>query len=187
MENMAAAKAALRTTISSRLKNLTQAQVTQQSDAVVTNALRLPQYQKARSIGVYLSMPTGEIQTREIVQDALRTGKSVFVPYIERGVLDMRMFRLADLEDFESLNRDKWGIPSLPAESLADREEANDSLDLIFMPGVAFAHGSLKRLGHGKGYYDRFLSSHKKTGGGETPLLGMSLQSFYLCGQAPEA
>jgi 5-formyltetrahydrofolate cyclo-ligase len=39
-------------------------------------------------------------------------------------------------------------------------------------PGVAFDE-SFARLGHGKGYYDRFLNGyHKNRVGSSTPLLG---------------
>ncbi|THH13350.1 hypothetical protein EW146_g6846 [Bondarzewia mesenterica] len=43
-----------------------------------------------------------------------------------------------------------WGT-AMDAES--------DSLDVIFLPGIAFDR-SMSRLGHGKGYYDRFIASY---------------------------
>ena len=40
----------------------------------------MPEYQAARTISVYLSMPGGEISTSEIVRNALDEGKKVFIP-----------------------------------------------------------------------------------------------------------
>lgn len=126
-------------------------------------------------------MPGGEVQTASIVRDAFSQGKQVYVPYIYQ--LDsaatqgrksmMEMLALRSIEDYESLQPDKWGIPSLDAESLPSREnclgghgllglsgpsteKSEYGLDMIVMPGLAFDE-NFGRLGHGKGYYDHFL------------------------------
>ncbi|MCJ1313800.1 hypothetical protein MMC25_007480 [Agyrium rufum] len=114
-------------------------------------------------------MPSGEISTTTLVADALSKGKRVFVPYLYRegSTSLMDMVRLASQEDYEGLERDKWGIPSVSAASVRQRErcigENGDSdladLDIIVVPGVAFDIG-MRRLGHGKGYYDRFFSRY---------------------------
>lgn len=153
---------------------------------VATNKLfSLTEYQNAKRIGVYLSMPSGELSTTSIVRDALTKGKEVFIPYIytveppamlpKTSVMDM--LALESMEEFESLEADKWGIPSLkndqvhgkkncfggsgltfPAEEQTTSHE-NQGLDLIVMPGMAFDQG-FRRLGHGKGYYDHFLTRY---------------------------
>lgn len=124
-------------------------------------------------------MPNGEIQTDLIVRDALASGKHVFVPYLHKSGLPaaggptrlMDMVSLRDVQDYESLQRDKWGIPSVdPATvdqrqrtvgELGGRRSEDASLDLILLPGVAFdtdpSTGVIRRLGHGKGFYDYFL------------------------------
>lgn len=83
----------------------------------------------------------------------------------------MDMIRIYTLQDFRSLKPDRWGIPSLDPESVPTRhnsfgglgvnrdnkaEHHDSSLDLMIVPGVAF-DTNLDRLGHGMGYYDRFL------------------------------
>jgi 5-formyltetrahydrofolate cyclo-ligase len=129
-------------------------------------------------------MPHGEVSTRNVVQDALSSGKQVFIPYIHTinmgpnsTVPIMDMLSLNSVLDFESLQPDKWGIPSLSTDTIFTRENclggrgissqescANSDergLDLIVMPGMAF-DSELKRLGHGKGYYDNFLNRYAK-------------------------
>ena len=150
----------------------------------------------AGKISVFLSMPKGEIKTDQIVRQAFRDQKQVFVPFITReismrsGVKNqvMDMVSLDSLKDYEALQPDAWGIPSVKAESIQGRrrclpvETANgEELDLVVMPGVAFDKGR-RRLGHGKGYYDSFLSRYERTfkardADSAMPFLGMSLTS----------
>jgi len=50
---------------------------------------------------------------------------------------------------------------------------------LTFFSGVAFDR-SLSRLGHGKGYYDRFISSYIASGRNKPFLVGLSLREQML-------
>jgi len=147
------------------------------AQTVVSLLKDLPEYQRAQRISVYLSMP-GEISTLDILEDAFKQEKKVFIPYIhsDREMSPpsvMEMLALRSKQDFDELKPDKWGIPSLTQESIPSREncmgdlgrpardqigieEGEGGLDLIVMPGLAF-DSELHRLGHGKGYYDIFL------------------------------
>ncbi|KAH0608603.1 uncharacterized protein H6S33_001737 [Morchella sextelata] len=75
----------------------------------------------------------------------------------------MDMLSLFSQADYESLEPDSWGIPTIPEHSVPGRSNCLDheGLDLIVMPGVAFDEG-FRRLGHGKGYYDYFLARYKQ-------------------------
>jgi 5-formyltetrahydrofolate cyclo-ligase len=139
----------------------------------------MPEYKAARRISVYLSMPGGEISTSNIVRDALDQGKRVFIPYTynrsnsseaqPRSIMDM--VELQSMNDFESLQPDKWGIPTPSEDSISSRAncfggmgitngnttDISEGLDLIVMPGMAF-DSHYGRLGHGKGFYDYFLT-----------------------------
>lgn len=100
------------------------------------------------------------------------------------------MLRLRDAAEFEGLARDAWGIPSLGKEGLEDREEATakggdeNGVDLVVVPSVAF-DGTMGRLGHGKGYYDRWLERYKmglgEGAGGRMPFLGMLSLLDWMC------
>ena len=125
-------------------------------------------------------MPGKEIDTQALVCQAMRDGKAVFVPYIHRPGDDQSkvidMLELESLEDLARLGRDAWGIPSLSLNSVSQRrnavgglgvttkanntnEDIRPSLDLILVPGLAFDRSG-GRLGHGKGFYDRYLSRY---------------------------
>ena len=140
-------------------------------------------------------MPKGEVVTRALIEDALRHGKQIFVPYIYESKVQvqskplsaMDMVSLHSKSDYETLEPDAWGIPSVAENSLAERSQVlkdfkelsspvsevvdnsengpsrkvteSKRLDLIIMPGVAFDRG-LGRLGHGKGFYDCFLERY---------------------------
>lgn len=85
----------------------------------------------------------------------------------------MDMVQLQDVQDYDGLQRDSWGIPSIDPATVHLRQRIlggpdvhksdQSTLDLILMPGVAFdtdAAGSVRRLGHGKGFYDFFLNRY---------------------------
>jgi 5-formyltetrahydrofolate cyclo-ligase len=172
------------------------------TDAAASSAVRsllaLPQYRAAQRLSVYLSMPTGEISTTEIVRDAMNAGKQVFVPYTYQvsqkvggqpsSIMDM--VELKSFEDFQGFKADKWGIPTPSEDSIAERRNSfggtgksegqwaqssrGAGLDLIVVPGMAFDR-NMGRLGHGKGYYDYFLGRcHSQSAQGQTkmPFLG---------------
>jgi len=168
--------------------------------------LGLDEYKAARRISLYLSMGKGEIQTRDIVNNALQSGKKLFVPYtynwssntVQEQVAVMDMLALESQDDYETLQADSWGIPTPSRESVSRRENCSggfglsngmvgktggraEGLDLVIMPGIAFDR-RCGRLGHGKGYYDSFLSRCWAAHGGGTltrmPILGMLIGYF---------
>ncbi|KAI2624800.1 nagb/rpia/CoA transferase-like protein [Xylaria nigripes] len=173
------AKTHLRSLMKQRLSKLSPAAITLQSNAVFDTLSSFKPYEDAKNVGVYLSMPGCEIQTDSIVRHALASGKQVFVPYLYKSGLPpgegpvrlMDMVSLNGLQDYELLQRDRWGIPSVDSATVHERQRslagssgdgsARAPLDLILLPGVAFdldpETGSVRRLGHGKGFYDYFL------------------------------
>lgn len=124
-----------------------------QSNLVNHELLHHPKYLSSRSISIYVHMNT-EISTRNIFQHAFNTNKHVFIPRYNSTTMDM--VRVYSLDDLDSLPMTKWNIqqPSLDDKT---REIGSNDIDLIIVPGLAFSlDGS--RLGHGKGFYDRYLS-----------------------------
>ncbi|MCJ1400890.1 hypothetical protein MMC11_004101 [Xylographa trunciseda] len=173
MDSLRASKAKLRKMIMGSLKQLNQEQIQRQSYSIQQRLLSLPEYQAANKISVYLSMPSGEVSTRCIVEDALRKGKQVFVPYLYKEASKdgravpavMDMVSISSETDYNCLPVDKWGIPTPDPASISTRVRSlsgnsesagSENLDMIVIPGVAFDRDR-RRLGHGKGFYDFFL------------------------------
>ncbi|KAI0100483.1 5-formyltetrahydrofolate cyclo-ligase [Nemania sp. FL0031] len=174
-----AAKTRLRSLMKQRLSKLSPDAIISQSNTAFNTLSKFKPYKEAKTVCVYLSMPGSEIQTDPVVRHALAAGKQVFVPYLHKSGLPpgegpvrlMDMVSLRDIGDYESLQRDRWGIPSIDGATVHERQRslgeldgersADASLDLILLPGVAFdldpETGAVRRLGHGKGFYDYFL------------------------------
>ena len=142
-------------------------------------------------------MPDGEASTQGIVEHALSQGKQVYVPYLHKnpGVSRteygssyvpkriMNMVSLHSLDDYQGLQRDKWGIPTPSEDSMnlrkhvlgpvttmepARRSGVAESLDMIVVPGVAFDREG-RRLGHGRGFYDFFFEEYRACSSSHDP------------------
>jgi len=135
---------------------------------------------------VYLSMPSGEIDTHTLVREAFRQGKRVFVPrVVGKNPPDMRMVEVSSVDEISSFPMSPWGIPELSLDETLRREDGTycGDIDLVICPGVAFDQSG-RRLGHGKGYYDCFLArlfaSLKDRGRPRTTTIGIGLREQLL-------
>jgi len=154
-------KKAMRKEMAARLGSMTEFQQQTQSSLVTEKLLQNEVYKNAKSVCVFLNMP-GEFQTGAIVRDIFQSKKKCYVPRVESSH-EMKMLQAFSLEDIASFPRSKWGIPEPPVTDAANKEgKRSDALetldvDLMLIPGVAFDY-NFRRLGHGRGYYDRFLN-----------------------------
>ena len=100
-------------------------------------------------------MPSNEVQTKGVLENAALT-KQLFVPKVlGKSSQDMVMLAVKDIADIEIYPKNKWGIPEAPVDGPDKTYEG--IIDLVIVPGVIF-DSSCHRVGHGKGYYDCFLS-----------------------------
>ncbi|TFK38042.1 5-formyltetrahydrofolate cyclo-ligase [Crucibulum laeve] len=178
--SLKAQKKVLRKAISSKLSSLPGSSVEEQSQAVVARVLELPCFRRCKTISCYLSMPFGEVDTSKLVLESLASGKTLFVPRIQSKEGHMEFLKIYGTDDLASLPNGTWGIkePEMhwQGKSRTNALESNsEPLDMILLPGVAFDR-SLSRLGHGKGYYDRFISSYVATGRRRPFLVGLALR-----------
>lgn len=98
-----------------------------------------------------------EIDTHELLEEALRLQKKVYVPKVTRvsEKIEMCFYRLTALSE---LKEGYKGIPEPPRTSGEySYRETEAERTLLLMPGVAF-DGFRNRLGYGKGFYDSFLA-----------------------------
>ncbi|KAJ7468066.1 hypothetical protein FB451DRAFT_1039960 [Mycena latifolia] len=160
-----AEKKILRKTITVKLRDLSSAHIQDQSRAVTARVLALPSFAQSKSVGCYLSMPSGEIDTSSLVREILRSGKALFVPKIDPATEGrMELLQIYDEDDLNSLPSGVWGIKE-PDRVRNGRLRANaidSGLDMILVPGLAFDR-SFSRLGRGKGYYDRFITVYAES------------------------
>ena len=159
-----AAKAALRDRMRATLKALPAATVHRDSIRVWARAVAIPEFVLSGSVSIYCNMPQGEVQTSNLIRSLFAEGKAVYVPRVDGpGRDEMRMLRVESLNQFGEFPLSKWGIPEPTAEAaalMADATEAPD-LTVLLVPAVAF-DTRCGRLGHGRGYYDSFISTQRR-------------------------
>lgn len=142
-------KKALRRDMRDRLAALSDAYIRTANEKICENILAWQEYRRAKAIFCYVSMGR-EPDTRRLLSDALAAGKRVYVPRCD-GKGEMRAARLNSLD---ALTPGAFGIPEPPdGAEYAGPEE----MDLVLVPCVSASRRG-ERLGHGGGYYDRFLA-----------------------------
>lgn len=111
--------------------------------------VRMPWYQRARNIGLYISAD-GELSTDYLLAHARNFSKRVFLPVLHPYRHGRLLF--CEWREGAELIPNRYGIlePELKRSTIAPTR----SLDLVVVPLVAFDMDR-NRLGMGGGYYDR--------------------------------
>jgi 5-formyltetrahydrofolate cyclo-ligase len=148
-----ASKTDLRKVFIGRRRSLTASFRREASEAVCARLSSLVSTLDARLISCYLAFAE-EVETDRFIRDCLAAGREVAAPLFDLGTSEMRFCRIEDLEASIALH--ECGI-RMPRRG-ADLEVPLSSCDLVVVPGVAFTPGGY-RLGYGRGFYDRSLSS----------------------------
>ncbi|EOY20297.1 5-formyltetrahydrofolate cyclo-ligase isoform 3 [Theobroma cacao] len=93
----------------------------------------------------------------------LQTAKKLYVPRVEDKNCNMRMFHISRIDDL--VGNSMSILEPAPVDADGNEREdvmhANDAVDLVIMPGLAFDRSG-RRLGRGGGYYDCFLKNYKE-------------------------
>ena len=144
-------KAGLRSQLRAILKSQTEAAIKSASVEAAQRLQNQPVWKKAKSV-LFYSPIVGEIDLLPLIESALKSGKTVALPrYVEQRAT-YEVVRVNDIE--RDCIPGKFGIsepgPHCEAWML-------NALDLALVPGLGFDLAG-RRLGRGKGFYDRLLS-----------------------------
>ncbi len=122
------------------------------SEAIRRKVFRLTAFRRAHTVCCYVALPY-EVQTWMMIEEMLARGKRVVVPVMQPR---LRRLRLSEVRDpGAELIRGRFGVPQPRPRAL--RPVPLREVDLVLVPGLAFDRRG-HRLGHGLGYFDRFLS-----------------------------
>lgn len=160
-----AQKAALRKELKERRDNIKEEDRIAESKAIIRTLTSTEMYQNARFLLTYVSFGS-EVDTKELITQAIKDQKNVYVPRIMESLSGRRM-EFFKCEDIANLQRNYMGIlePELNYAQIFPYD-IHMSLDraeecLVIVPGLGFDQ-HLGRIGYGGGYYDRFLTKCRK-------------------------
>lgn len=146
------AMSALKRAFRRALRNMDPGDTETSDKAIHQNLVDLPEYQDAASIFCYYSIGT-EPNTHGIIADAFQAGKRVFLP----RPLDEGIMEAVEVHHLQNLHPGKLDIPEPVGPGTRDPLGPDC---LIIVPALAFDRKGY-RLGHGGGYYDRYLTKSR--------------------------
>ncbi len=119
--------------------------------AILEKLLKLPQLEQAGTVFAYCSVGR-EVSTSELLELLLLRGQRTALPVCgQNGAMEFYV-----LESLPQLSAGAFGIPE-PPRCIPAVPAAND---VMIVPALCCdMHGN--RLGHGGGYYDRYLARHE--------------------------
>ena len=147
MDRIQMKKGALRTQIKEKRRTRGQLSIT-------AHLLTHPIYQGADMVFLYAATPY-EVDVTLVAENALSMGKIVAFPRSHPdGTLTFH-----EVKDLSSLTKGAFGIGEPPMDAPV---VTGNPTSLLLVPGLAFDETG-NRLGHGRGYYDRYLAHFKGT------------------------
>ena len=167
-------KGELRKTLLDRLRQQKEEARRRSNEAIWRKVHRLTAFRRAATVCCYVALPY-EVQTRRMIEEMLKIGKRVVVPVTRRHSKRLWLSEVRDPD--RDLAPGAFGVPE-PVPT-ARRPVPARELDLVFVPGLAFDRRG-HRLGHGHGYFDRFLARLPKA----TPTVGLAFR-FQLLARLP--
>jgi len=117
------------------------------SAAAIRSLTESESWKNARTVLLYHSLPD-EVDTHDLIRNAAASGKRVLLPVVVGDDLELRIYA-----NDSDLALGAFNILEPTGEVFTDLS----TIDLAVIPGVAFTPDG-RRLGRGRGYYDRLLS-----------------------------
>jgi 5-formyltetrahydrofolate cyclo-ligase len=150
------AKRVLRGRIREQLRGMTLEQRAVGSQQARALLAAQPRWQAARSLLFFAPMP-GELDVWPLLSEALAAGKLIALPCFSAETSAYVAFEIRD--PFRDLRIGQFGVRE-PADDCT--QISLNRLDLALVPGVAFDLQG-RRLGRGRGFYDRMLAAMRGT------------------------
>ena len=144
-------KATLRQQMRHQLQAIPFAQRQTFSQQAAQHLAQWEAFTHARGVCLYLSTPN-ELDTTPIRTLCEASNKALFCPWVKAP----GQMELVALSAETKLQPNRYGI----LEPVHPQQVPFTNVDLILVPGLAFS-ADFYRLGHGGGYYDRFLPQWK--------------------------
>lgn len=133
-----------------RKLNIQKEEDRQQKSKLIKNKLfKSLIFQKAKTVMFYISLK-GEVDTKDMIKEAYELGKIIAVPVCrqDKTLVPCRLLKGA------KLRKGPYSVHQPAIKRCINLK----NIDLVIVPGLAFTNKG-KRLGRGKGYYDRFLAN----------------------------
>lgn len=131
-------------------------QLPQLSKDICNKIITSEVYSNADTILAYMALGD-EVDLELLLQDALKTGKKVFLPKVNPDSPEMKFYQITDCIQTSG---GAFGI--LEPEEVNPFNAAEHNKTLVLVPGRGFTTAGA-RLGRGKAYYDTYFASlHKK-------------------------
>jgi 5-formyltetrahydrofolate cyclo-ligase len=143
-------KPAVRRELRLMLESMTDTDRHEKSVAACRLVATCDEFQAARVVMLYLSMPT-EVDTASLALKCWQAGKTVVVPKVSWDQRRMLPVEISSLRDATTTSgpgvREPQSGNPIPV----------DLIDLVLVPGLGFTTDG-HRIGRGMGFYDRFLA-----------------------------
>ncbi len=132
-----------------------------ESKRICNSIIAAEPYKNASTILAYMALPD-EVDLSIVIKQALKDGKTVFLPHVYPNTSKMEFFQFTDttptVEGAFGIKEPQftYDTPSFLSTN------ANKTNCLVLVPGRAFTKQG-DRLGRGKGFYDIYLEPHKNS------------------------
>lgn len=142
-------KSELRAVVKAQQKQLTEEMLAASSKQIIDRLIRTIDFESYTEFFFYYPL-AGEISLIPLAAQVLSIRKRIYFPRINGK--EMEFYRVVDISrDFVE---GSYGV----MEPVGGEKPAFEQV-ICFVPGFAF-DASCQRLGHGAGYYDRYLGQH---------------------------
>ncbi|XP_044486966.1 5-formyltetrahydrofolate cyclo-ligase, mitochondrial-like [Mangifera indica] len=173
LDSIFAQKRLLRSKVRRTLKSMDPSLRSYEDDAIQNIVLEAPWFKSCQRLCAYISCSAlREVDTSKLLSRILQTPpkdshakmvKKLYVPRVEDKNSNMRLFHISSVDDLiaNSMNILEPAPVDADGKEREDVLQANEPVDLLLLPGLAFDRSG-RRIGRGGGYYDTFLKKYQE-------------------------